>query len=595
MKAFTEQQRERRNRKAFYPVLAGYSLGILVSLAAGWHFRTINSFHDFWVGILVGVLWTSIPILWYWIMKTFRWPNLLRWIFLVPAIFLMLVGLGVTWTNLKGHWAWERCKKKWEARGVSLDVNDYIPPEVPSDQNFATSRCFSCLTLPEHHKDSYWKRYPQLKGLYYAYKIYCRYINPSNDFYGPFIIPDFKVMLHSIQLAQQTKDLASLSRNPLPPPSLPLTQAEAAQRIVSLVQSIRPVLQEFWEASRLPYARFPVNYNAENPIVIPLPHLSYLRKLSQMFWLIGTAELEIGENQLPFQLLQIDFKILETLRQEPFLVSHMTEYTIFLHTTDLIWYGLQKHRWTEEQLQSIDHFLQQMNFLEDYHYAVKAALAFNLKGIDFWMKNPRKVWEDLSRFLPWIPPPWLPIPPGKFLLAKASVAEDTLSYLFQSVDLKHQRVTKFTPPSSKTPLPSLSNNAVSLLFQCLRVYNYFPSYVRDTFLSSVAPLLPKAAFTQTRLHETRIAIAVERFWQKHKQYPSSLKELFPQYIDTHLHDVMDGNPLRYRRTPNGFVLYSIGWNEKDDQGKTALQFSSSSYNVVLSQGNWVWEQCNNPP
>jgi len=42
------------------------------------------------------------------------------------------------------------------------------------------------------------------------------------------------------------------------------------------------------------------------------------------------------------------------------------------------------------------------------------------------------------------------------------------------------------------------------------------------------------------------------------------------------HDVVTGDSLKYRRTADGrFLLYSVGWNEKDDDGDS-------------DKGDWVW-------
>ena len=60
------------------------------------------------------------------------------------------------------------------------------------------------------------------------------------------------------------------------------------------------------------------------------------------------------------------------------------------------------------------------------------------------------------------------------------------------------------------------------------------------------------------------------------------------------HDVIGGQPLKYRRTADGqFVLYSIGWNETDDGGvvvnqKSRDRWDESSSKVDISQGDWVW-------
>ena len=54
-------------------------------------------------------------------------------------------------------------------------------------------------------------------------------------------------------------------------------------------------------------------------------------------------------------------------------------------------------------------------------------------------------------------------------------------------------------------------------------------------------------------------------------------------------DIIGGQPLKYRRTGDEqFVLYSIGWNEKDDGGTVALT-DSKPPRVNLDKGDWVWE------
>ena len=65
----------------------------------------------------------------------------------------------------------------------------------------------------------------------------------------------------------------------------------------------------------------------------------------------------------------------------------------------------------------------------------------------------------------------------------------------------------------------------------------------------------------------RTAIALERYRLAHGEFPESLDALAPQFIAKVPHDVIGGQPLKYRRTADGqFVLYSVGWNETDDGG-----------------------------
>jgi hypothetical protein len=84
----------------------------------------------------------------------------------------------------------------------------------------------------------------------------------------------------------------------------------------------------------------------------------------------------------------------------------------------------------------------------------------------------------------------------------------------------------------------------------------------------------------------RVACALERYRLAHDEYPESLDVLVPRFIAKLPHDIINGQPLHYRRTADGqFVLYSIGWNEKDDGGIVGLRDSGS---VDITKGDWVW-------
>ncbi len=84
----------------------------------------------------------------------------------------------------------------------------------------------------------------------------------------------------------------------------------------------------------------------------------------------------------------------------------------------------------------------------------------------------------------------------------------------------------------------------------------------------------------------RVACALERYRLTNGQFPEKLDVLAPKFIGTVPRDVINGQPLKYRRTDNGqFVLYSVGANESDDGGTVAL---TKSGNPDWEKGDWVW-------
>jgi hypothetical protein len=97
----------------------------------------------------------------------------------------------------------------------------------------------------------------------------------------------------------------------------------------------------------------------------------------------------------------------------------------------------------------------------------------------------------------------------------------------------------------------------------------------------------KAGLAQTSLNQAAIACALERYHLDKGQFPAALDDLTSQGLPNPPPDVITGQPMRYRRTPNDhFLLYSVGWNEKDDDGKSVIDPNTKTPDP--NQGDWVW-------
>jgi hypothetical protein len=83
--------------------------------------------------------------------------------------------------------------------------------------------------------------------------------------------------------------------------------------------------------------------------------------------------------------------------------------------------------------------------------------------------------------------------------------------------------------------------------------------------------------------QAALACALERYRLANRQFPDTLDALVPRFISQLPHDVINGEPYKYRRTDDGqFILYSIGWNEKDDGGVPGKTLFDEK------EGDWVW-------
>lgn len=97
---------------------------------------------------------------------------------------------------------------------------------------------------------------------------------------------------------------------------------------------------------------------------------------------------------------------------------------------------------------------------------------------------------------------------------------------------------------------------------------------------------PYARFAraQTLTDQAVLACALERYRLARGQFPEQLQALAPAYLERGPADVISGEPMRYRRTPDGgFTLWSVGWHGADEGGVPAAKADE------LRHADWVWE------
>ena len=96
----------------------------------------------------------------------------------------------------------------------------------------------------------------------------------------------------------------------------------------------------------------------------------------------------------------------------------------------------------------------------------------------------------------------------------------------------------------------------------------------------------RTARAQVVIDHVQIACALERYRLANGRFPESLDALAPKFISQLPHDVINGGAYKYRRAADDkFVLYSIGWNERDDNGTSE---TLKNKNVDRHNGDWVW-------
>jgi hypothetical protein len=164
------------------------------------------------------------------------------------------------------------------------------------------------------------------------------------------------------------------------------------------------------------------------------------------------------------------------------------------------------------------------------------------------------------------------IPAGWFDQNKLSLCRGYERYLLPIVNREQRVVSPDAAGQSQSALEKQRWGPYNLLSRMV--------------LPGLAGVASRSARTQTSLDLARVACALERYRLANGQFPATLEALAPKFIGTLPHDVINGQPLKYRLTDDGqFVLYSVGWNQTDDGGKVEL--TKNGY-LDMHRGDWVW-------
>jgi tetratricopeptide (TPR) repeat protein len=339
-------------------------------------------------------------------------------------------------------------------------------------------------------------------------------------------------------------------------------------------------IEELRQASKQPSSRFPLNYVSDNPGTILLPHLASLKRAAQMLQLRAIAELQLGQTEKALDDIKLALRLADSIRTEPILISHLVRIAMVNITLQPIWEGLAEHKWSDAQLVELDSELAKLDFLPDYGTAMRGEMVLCQEGIiDYLRRHPEQISDmsydgDSTQPSPAISISYL-IPSGWFYQNQFRCSRFMVQQYLPLADLEHRIIS---PASLRH-----ANAALDLEFRHVSAYNRLEAMFLPTFGGAVK----RFAYAQTSVDLARVAIALERRYRlAHDEYPEALDTLLPQFMEKLPHDIINGQPLHYRRTSDGqFVLYSVGWNETDDGGEVGrIKYGTPD----ISEGDWVW-------
>jgi hypothetical protein len=514
--------------------------------------------------------------------KSNRGWRILRRVLIGLAVLATLIAILYAEEDWRGKRAWENYKHEWEAKGEKFDWQAFVPPSVPDEQNFF----FAPIVASALH----WNRNQNMGTLeprdtnvvnrmdFIIYRGDSENWPTNGGNWQKGKLTDLK------QWQRYFRNFAGTPEGKTNGfPVAPQTQTPAADVLLAL-SGFDPAIEELRQACQRPYARLPFDYESGfDSVGELLPYLAYVKRCAQLFQLRILAELDNGQSEQALGDVKLLLHATDSLRNSPFLISHLVRLAIANMELQPIWEGLAEHKWSDEQLVALDAELAKLDFLADYEFTMRGERAFAIASFENQRRSREMILRQEDGSI--ITNSFRFMPSAFFYQNELAFARMHQQWILPLVDMKTRIV------SLKALLRA--DDAVHA-----EMKHYSPYKAQAVM---VFPALDKAvtkfASAQASVDLARVACALERHRLAHGEYPATLDALAPQFIGQLPHDIINGQPLHYRRTDGPpsqgsgatsgkFLLYSVGWNETDDGGQVAFTKSGS---VDREKGDWVWQ------
>ncbi len=548
------------------------------------------------------------------------WPKLKPWLLFV-SILLGWVALFYLEENWRGQRAWEQYRHELEATGEHLDFAAFIPPPVPDDQNFAMAPIWSAcnqtfkaaphLAEGESYSPAATKSVdplhmpitrtgallpkPRIRlemaerplslpgGIIQnqaTTNVLTKVTDVNSVYHPPLIgnwmegkLTDLKAWQFYYRLPQDTNTPRPAHTNEFPVAAA--AQSPAADVLLALSKYGGP-LDELRQASERPYSRFPINYETNNPFALRFPHYARLKECSSVLQLRAMAELNNHQNSKALADVKLILYLAGSIQNEPLEWAAAVRREIVTMSLQPIWEGLAMRLWSNDQLAELDHALARYDALTEYQRSLRGELALQLKEIDFLraecMTTPI---VDMNDDTVWVVTlAYHACPTGWFYQNELGMARAGVGELPTAEEIKNHMISReMEKQFSQIGSQVEGSQATPVNFIGRDLFDFEYSH------------LTAWAKIQASVDMARIGCALERYRQAHGNYPETLDELAPEFMPTIPHDIINGQPLHYRRTTDGqFVLYSVGWDEQDDGGTRRTLDADGRTHI-----DWVWQ------
>ena len=297
-------------------------------------------------------------------------------------------------------------------------------------------------------------------------------------------------------------------------------------------------------------------------------HFSVLQAAAKLFSLRSLARLSNGDGTGALDDMRTMFELAGKLESEPTLIAGLVESSMVSVARQTISDGLDTGRWADDQLREIEALVARVNLIQRHIFAMQSERTYINSALAKCIMDGTR-----SKDVPqgsMTESNWLV---ERYICGRSYVRRNQI-WMNSAFD---EELSMWDPAKEQWNPRSRSFSANELKASW-RKYNFFHAIMSGPVYENAGN---RALQDHAKLRMAGLACALERYRMARGTYPEKLDLLVPGFVATIPHDPCDGQAFRYRLAPDGYLLYSVATNRKDDDGKLSTDDPSAD-------PDWRW-------
>ncbi len=483
--------------------------------------------------------------------------NLLWMVTLLVAI---MVCVFIYWAGKSSQARWNAIQAMIEKEGETLDFRLLLPETIPATENLLAIEPLHGITEVIDGNGNLGKPGAKRKALEEQIRGIEALEAPPSDY----------LLGETLDWSNWMKSLRKRTGY-----VFPSNQEVSGQGVLIALDKIAPILKQLADESvTTGRSQFVPSLRERNfqPNTEQNGHYNLSVKLAFGLYLRALAAIEARNSGEATHCIIAIKRISKACKSDPLLMSWMFGSAVEQRAEKALWYGLERRIFGENELVMLEPEFGQDKSADRFLVPLRGELAMSrqfldqdqIPGVTYsgtlakWVNKPlRNTWKSEMAV-------------REMRLIRKLKTSNTMAALAEAKLIKDEL--------EAIPIPRLRIDLRS-------VYQRFPTY---------HSIIGKVVMSETRNEQARAAIALERYYLQHREYPDSLASLVPEFLPLVMLDPCDGKPIRYAKTPKGrYRLWSVAFDMKDDNGKA--DFNSAEPSAPNNPrnpnylGDWAWQ------